>query len=63
MSQAKGDDAGRACARSALEELCRLYWYPLYAFVRSEGHSADQAQDLTQAFFARILESAGLAIR
>lgn len=41
---------------SALEELCRTYWYPLYAFVRRKGHSPHDAQDLTQAFFARFLE-------
>src|SRR6266576_6014871 len=40
----------------ALEELCRTYWYPLYAFVRRKGHSPPDAQDLTQAFFARLLE-------
>ncbi len=43
-------------ARRALEELCATYWYPLYAFVRREGHGADDAQDLTQEFFARLLE-------
>jgi len=46
-------------AREALEKLCRAYWYPLYAFVRTRGHSAVDAQDLTQAFFARVLESGG----
>lgn len=40
----------------ALETLCRTYWYPLYAFVRGSGHSPHDAQDLTQAFFARLLE-------
>jgi RNA polymerase sigma factor (sigma-70 family) len=40
----------------ALEKLCRTYWYPLYAFVRRKGHSPHDAQDLTQAFFARLLE-------
>jgi RNA polymerase sigma factor (sigma-70 family) len=40
----------------ALEALCRRYWYPLYAFVRRAGHGEHDAQDLTQAFFARLLE-------
>jgi len=40
----------------ALAELCRTYWYPLYAFVRRKGHSPHDAQDLTQGFFARLLE-------
>lgn len=39
----------------ALEELCRTYWYPLYAYVRHRGHSPADAEDLTQAFFARFL--------
>ncbi|MEK7684441.1 MAG: sigma-70 family RNA polymerase sigma factor [Verrucomicrobiota bacterium] len=43
-------------AQAALEKLCRTYWYPLYAYVRREGYSAADAQDLTQAFFARLLE-------
>ena len=43
-------------ARSALEKLCQTYWYPLYAYVRRRGHSLEDAQDLTQEFFARLLE-------
>jgi RNA polymerase sigma-70 factor (ECF subfamily) len=43
-------------ADAALARLCELYWYPLYAYLRGQGYSADQAQDLTQAFFARVLE-------
>src|ERR1041384_4402259 len=43
-------------ADAALAELCRTYWYPLYAFVRRKGHSPHDAQDLTQAFFERLLE-------
>jgi RNA polymerase sigma-70 factor (ECF subfamily) len=51
------DAAGSdATARAALEKLCRTYWYPLYAYVRWRGNSAPDAQDLTQAFFARLLE-------
>lgn len=48
-------------ARSALETLCRTYWQPIYAFVRRQGHSPHDAQDLTQEFFARLLESQSLA--
>jgi DNA-directed RNA polymerase specialized sigma24 family protein len=40
----------------AMQALCSAYWYPLYAFVRRNGHSHEDAQDLTQAFFARLLE-------
>ena len=43
-------------ANLALEELCCIYWYPLYAYVRHQGHSKEDAEDLTQAFFARFLE-------
>lgn len=43
-------------AEEALARLCYLYWYPLYAFIRRQGYSADEAQDLTQGFFARFLE-------
>jgi DNA-directed RNA polymerase specialized sigma24 family protein len=48
-------------AREALERLCAAYWYPLYAFVRRKGHDADQAMDLVQGFFARLLEKDDLA--
>src|SRR6266700_2239627 len=51
--------AGRdnsARASEALAKLCRAYWWPLYAFVRRQGHSPHDAQDLTQEFFARLLE-------
>ena len=53
------ENASGEPAISALESLCRAYWYPLYAFVRARGYSADDAQDLTQAFFARMLETGG----
>jgi len=60
VDAAKPDEASQTCAREALEQLCRTYWYPLYAFVRSRGHAAVDAQDLTQAFFTRIIETRGL---
>jgi len=43
-------------AQAALANLCQTYWYPLYAYVRRRGHSPEDAQDLTQEFFARLLE-------
>ena len=51
--------AGRertAQADAALEELCRTYWYPLYVYVRRHSQTKEDAEDLTQAFFARVLE-------
>ena len=48
-------EPGSIRGAEALEELCRTYWYPLYAFVRRRGKSAADAQDLTQEFFARLL--------
>lgn len=51
--------AGRPSDRQgqvAMEELCRTYWYPLYAHVRRRGYSREDAEDLTQSFFARFLE-------
>lgn len=49
-SRREGPDAAEA-----LEKLCRAYWYPLYAFARREGRNPDEAQDLTQEFFSRLL--------
>jgi RNA polymerase sigma-70 factor (ECF subfamily) len=43
-------------ARAALAELCGTYWYPIYALIRRKGHSAEEALDLTQDYFARLLE-------
>ena len=48
-------------ARAALENLCQTYWHPLYAYVRRRGYSSEDAQDLTQAFFARLLERNAVA--
>jgi RNA polymerase sigma factor (sigma-70 family) len=54
QSRAPGSEA-------ALAELCSLYWYPLYAFVRYRGHAPHDAQDLTQGFFLHLLEHKALA--
>jgi RNA polymerase sigma-70 factor (ECF subfamily) len=54
VSEASGPDSAQA--RQALAQLCQNYWYPLYAYVRRHGHSPHDAQDLTQAFFQRLLE-------
>jgi len=55
--------AGKSSPESsaALEQLCRAYWRPLYAFVRREGHSPEEAKDLTQEFFRGLLANQGLA--
>ena len=53
QSQAPGSQA-------ALAELCRIYWYPIYAFVRRRGSSAEDAQDLTQGFFLHLLDHKAL---
>ena len=58
---AKPGEASQSRARQALEELCRAYWYPLYTFVRNRGYSSTDAQDLTQSFFARLIETSGFA--
>ena len=42
-------------AQEALEKLCQAYWFPLYAYVRRQGHSPEDAQDLTQGFFAKLI--------
>jgi RNA polymerase sigma-70 factor (ECF subfamily) len=47
-------------AATAMEELCRAYWYPLYAFIRRRGYESHEAEDLAQGFFARLLEKRAL---
>src|SRR5262245_47582129 len=51
---ASGADPMRQAA--ALEELCRTYWYPIYYYIRRRGNGPEDAQDLAQEFFARLLE-------
>jgi RNA polymerase sigma factor (sigma-70 family) len=54
LSAARGGKTPRAAA--ALAELCRIYWFPLYAFIRRQGTESHAAEDLTQEFFTRLLE-------
>jgi len=54
--QGEGTEAGQA-----LEKLCRVYWYPLYAYARRSGHDIEQARDHTQSFFAHILSNQFIA--
>jgi len=61
VGAARTDEASQTQAREALDKLCRAYWYPLYAYVRSRGYPAVDAQDLTQAFFVRTIEKGGFA--
>ena len=60
LVRAAGDAAAPAAA-DALETLCQAYWLPLYLFVRRQGHEPADAEDLTQAFFERVLEKNYLA--
>jgi DNA-directed RNA polymerase specialized sigma24 family protein len=60
LRAACGDDAE---AELAMALLCEAYWYPVYAFVRRQGHSAADAEDLTQGYFARFLEKGFIGIR
>ena len=54
-------DTASPLAAAALEKLCRAYWYPLYVYVRRQGEDEESAKDLTQGFFARLLEKRYLA--
>ena len=49
-------DGSPAAAKAALQTLCTIYWRPLYSYVRRSGRSIEDAQDLTQSFFSRLLE-------
>jgi RNA polymerase sigma-70 factor (ECF subfamily) len=57
---AAGDRAAPE-ARAALAALCQAYWYPIYALIRHKRHSADEANDLTQDYFTRLLEKPVIA--
>src|SRR5512136_2978909 len=49
-------------AAAALEQLCRTYWYPLYVYVRRRGYGVEDAQDLTQQFFAGFFEKKSFSV-
>ena len=49
-------------AAAALEELCEAYWPPLYGYLRGRGYPVEKAQDLTQGFFARLLETGAITL-
>src|SRR5437870_12012156 len=51
-----------APARNALETLCRVYWFPIYVYVRRKGYGPDDAQDLTQEFFAQLIKKEHLRL-
>lgn len=53
--------AAGASAAEALETLCSVYWFPLYSYVRRHGFSKEDAEDMTQAFFAKLLERRDMA--
>jgi RNA polymerase sigma factor (sigma-70 family) len=53
----RAGNSDEASSREALEQLCRQYWFPLYAFVRRKGHSPEDAADLTQDFFTKLLQN------
>ena len=52
---------GSLQSAEALEKLCRLYWYPLYVYIRRRGYGVEEAQDLTQGFFSQLLERQSFA--
>jgi RNA polymerase sigma-70 factor (ECF subfamily) len=58
---AAAGDVSSPQATEALETLCRTYWPPIYAYLRRLGHSTQDAEDLTQGFFARLLDGTSLA--
>ena len=56
LDAADADDPNSSSVSNALSDLCQLYWFPLYSFVRRKGFDRSQSEDLTQAFFADLLE-------
>jgi RNA polymerase sigma factor (sigma-70 family) len=61
VRQAADSQTSSAHALSALSELCQIYWRPIYLFLRREGCAVDEAEDLTQGFFAHLIENRAYA--
>ena len=61
IREASDSTAASAHALNALSELCRIYWRPVYGFLRREGYEREDAQDLTQGFFTHLIERRGYA--
>jgi RNA polymerase sigma factor (sigma-70 family) len=61
VREAGDSEAASSQALNALSELCQIYWRPLYAFLRKQGYGPDDAQDLTQGFFADLIETRAYA--
>lgn len=59
VSAARSDDEGKA--RRAIGELCETYWFPIYSYIRNQGHEPHDAEDFTQSFFQSILQRNSLA--
>src|SRR2546422_1170829 len=59
---AAAEQGASAPAQRALETLCRGYWYPIYVYVRRKGYGPDDAQDLTQEFFAQLIRKEHLRL-
>jgi RNA polymerase sigma-70 factor (ECF subfamily) len=57
----RAGEAASPEAASALARLCQVYWYPVYGFFRREGRSPEESEDLTQSFFADLLDKGSLA--
>lgn len=62
QSSEEGNAASDCDTRQALEDLCRIYWFPLYAFARRQSMAPQDAQDLVQAFFLDLLERSSLSV-
>jgi RNA polymerase sigma-70 factor (ECF subfamily) len=60
--QRASGEAASTRAHEALEVLCRAYWFPIYVYVRRKGYGPDDAEDLTQEFFAQLIEKQSLRL-